>query len=195
MKTVWLISILIISPFFSKGQSSLSKIILNKEKSIPSGWTNKIQEKGGWEYVKTVTVRSKKVEDYYLRESGKNWNFDKNELEISPYKWKMGNDEYSNFSIKYYKSNRTIVISTTVNSGDRSFERKEIYKVINLTNEFLILEEIKDTYCFDYSKGRKLTKKECKEKASKEPKRLFGGKEIYIGGKPPKYRLVFKLKK
>lgn len=196
MKTIWLIPFLIILPFLSDGQSSLKKVILNKDGVIPFDWINQVQQNGEWEYVKTVTVRRKSVKDYYLSESGKNWNFENDSLVISPYNWKIENQEYSNFSINYFKASKTIVISTIIQLRDRSFERKEIYKVINLTREYLILEEIKDSYCFDYSKGRKLTKKECKEKSSKEPKRLIrGGKQINIGRKPPKYRLIFKLKK
>jgi hypothetical protein len=196
MKTIWIIPFLIILPFLSDGQSSLKKVILNKDGVIPFDWINQVQQNGEWEYVKTVTVRRKSVKDYYLSESGKNWNFENDSLVISPYNWKIENQEYSSFSINYFKASKTIVISTTIQLRDRSFERKEIYKVINLTREYLILEEIKDSYCFDYSKGRKLTKKECKEKSSKEPKRLIrGGKQINIGRKPPKYRLIFKLKK
>jgi hypothetical protein len=50
-------------------------------------------------------------------------------------------------------------------SGDHSYEHLELFNVINLTSEYLILEKIEDKYCFDYSNGKKLSKKECKEKA------------------------------
>jgi hypothetical protein len=195
MKILWLILIFFSLSNSSFGQSDLKKIIVNKKQIISSDWEKEIQENGKWEHIKTATVRGKRVKKIISKNYSRIWAFGKSNLDITPYYWKENRTEYSNFSINYFKANKIIVISTTVQSGDRSFERKEIYKVINLTNEYLILEEIKDTYCFDYSEGRKLTKKECKEKASKEPKRLFGGKEINIGRKPPKYRLVFKLKK
>lgn len=194
MKIIWLIPILIILPFLTDAQSNLKQTILNKEKSISTDWVNNIQQDEEWEYIKTVTVSGNKVKDYYLEASGENWMFKNNSVEILPYNWKINNKTYSDFSITYYKENRILVISSTVPSGKRSIVQKEIYKVINLTNEYLILEKIKDHYCFDFANGRTLTKKECKEKVQNEPKRMFGGPSITIGKKPPKFRLVLKKK-
>ena len=113
---------------------------------------------------------------------------------ILPYHLKIDQTIYADFNADYHQIYRTLVLSTTVQNGDRTVERKEVYRVINLTDDYLVLEEVLDTFCFDFSTGKILTQKECKEKAKKEPKRLFGGSTLTIGGKSPKRRLVFALK-
>lgn len=177
---------------FSFGQSDLKEIILNKEGIVDENWVEKIQN-GGWEYIKTVGVKGKKISSVVSIPVGKTWNFSKTSVKILPYMWKSSEGEYSDLDAKFHSSNRVIVIETVVDLGKgRISNSKAAYEVINLTNEYLVLEEIDDKYCFDFGNGRRMTKDECNDKRENEPERLFGGRSINIGGKPPKKRLVFK---
>jgi hypothetical protein len=175
-------------------QSSLKEIVLNKNGEIPKDWVNIMQEKKEWIYQKTVSVKRKKDKDYEYSLTGKIWIFHPSTVDIFPYYQKIENKDYSEFQVNYHEENKTFVLITTIDSGDRTRSEKIVYRVINLTNEYLILEKIKYTYCFDFSTGRELSKEECEEKAKNEPERLFGGKQISInlGGKPAKLRYVFK---
>ena len=174
-------------------QSDLKEIILNKKNTLPSNWVKSIQDQGTWEFQKAVTVKKRKVKDHYLGINGKVFDFERNRVAVTPFHHKIGSMEYSDLDIVYHDANNTIVMSTDVQNGSRTRNQKTVYQVINLTKEYLILEEIKDMYCFDFSTGKILTKKECKAKEQNEAKKLFGGKEINIG-KVVNRRLVFKAK-
>jgi len=182
---------------YGQEESDLKKIILNKKNTLPTNWVNKIQDQGSWEFQKEVSVKRKRVKDIkYPNTNGKVFNFEGSGVEIAPFHYKVNQDEYTDLEIVYHLANKTIVISTDVQYGKQTRNQKTVYKVINLTKEYLILEEIKDTYCFDFSSGRGLTKEECKAKRQSEPERLFGGRSIDISfGKPGKRRLVLKAKK
>lgn len=195
-------SIILLTCFFfcvnlqliSQSKAELKEIILNKKNNIPANWVNLIQNQVAWEFQKAVTTKRKKVKDHYLDINGTIFNFENARVVVTPFHHKVNQVEYSDLDAVYYTSNNTIVISTDVQNGNRTINKKTVFKVINLTKEYLILEEIKDIYCFDFSSGRILTKKECKAKAQNESKKLFGGKEINIG-KSVNRKLVLKAKK
>ncbi len=169
---------------------SLKEIILNKEGKITSNWVNEIQKVGEWHYVNTFAVKRKRVNEFYLGQLGKEWTFESNQVHITPFHFGYDEDRYSDFDVQYFQNSNMIVIGTMVTLAGIESYRKMVYEVINVTPDYLVLEEIKYTYCFDFEKGRRLTKEECIMKQKNTPKRLFGGVEISVG-KPPKQRLVF----
>lgn len=196
MRHLSIILSLFILTNFSYGQtpSNLKKIVINKKNTLPSDWVSTLQEHSGqWVFQKEVYIKSKKANDHYWGEKENTWTFEESTVNVSPYHWKMNGVKYLDFDIIYHQRSRAIVLSTEVTNAGKTFDKNIVYKIINLTDEYLVLEEIKNTFCFDFSTGRLLTKKECKEKQKNQPKRMFGGKSITIG-KPHKSRLVFKRK-
>ncbi len=198
MKVIWLLSILGFISISVNGQTNLKKIILNKKQKLDSNWVTQIQEKGEWEFVKTVRIRGKKVKDAISLKDGQKWRFKKDSLEILPYYFKTDSTIFLNVSIQYYELNKTFETNFKTTFRGRPLRGRHYYKVISLMDDYLVIERVENDDCFDYSEVRVLTDKECKEKeeaAKKAPKRLFRGKEIRLGRKPSKYRLVFRVKR
>ena len=192
MRIILFVSDMLFIVQVSFAQSNLKSIILNKSGTIPSDWATQLQSKGDWECQESYAVKRKKVTPYNIGAAGKIWDFGKSNVTIDPYHLNMNNKKYSDFEVEYF--NGYFVISTMVSNAGREFLKKNLYKIINLTDEYLVLEAISDFYCFDFASGRMLTKAECEEKRSNEPARLFGGKSINIG-KAGRQVLLFKLKK
>jgi len=167
MKATWLILSLITLSIFVKGQNYLNKINLN-EVIIPFDWTDEIQKTNEWEFVELVSPKKKKVKFDLNKRNGKIWNFKKKEFANLPNRWVLNLGESLKSSVKYFKENKTFIITTTIRRIDIDTtyinDVIEIFEVAMLTNEYLVLDVVENQFCFDYTFGRKLTKYECDEK-------------------------------
>lgn len=161
MKTILSLLLFFTSTLIAVGQDELTAIVLNKNQEVPVDWVERLQNAQEWVFQNKVIVKSRRIKDYYLSENGERWTFKPSTAIINPYHWKIDNQEYSSFDVTYHRTNNTLIIGSMLKRGNLTTHRKEVYEVINVTDEYLMLEKINETYCFDFTHGRRLSKREC----------------------------------